>query len=58
MRNIQDLALAAREHAHNVANDINNTSTRVEYIRLTQLAIEADNIASDLERIADDSSNI
>ena len=52
MSNIQDLAVAAREHATNVANDIQKTSTRVEYIRLTQLAIEADRLATDIEALA------
>lgn len=52
MTELQQIATAAREHATNVANDINNTSTRIEYIRLTQLAIEADKIAKDLEALA------
>ena len=54
MSNIKDLAQAAREHATNVANDIKNTSTRIEYIRLTQLAIEADTLATELERVANE----
>lgn len=52
MSNLQELALAAREHANNVAADIVNASTRIEHIRLTQLAMEADRLATELERIA------
>lgn len=48
---IQEITVAAREHANNVANDINKTSTRIEYIRLTQLAFEADRLATALEEL-------
>lgn len=46
------LAAEARRHATNAQNDIRNASTRVEHLRLTALAIEADSIASRLETIA------
>jgi len=46
---LEVLAGAARRHANNAANDIRNASTRAEHIRLTQLAFEAEWIASTLE---------
>ena len=51
MSNLEDLALAAREHANNLQRDINNASSRIEHIRLTQLALEADRLATDIERL-------
>ena len=50
--NLQELALAAREHANNVTADIKNASSRLEHIRLTQLALEADRLATALEEAA------
>jgi hypothetical protein len=52
MRDMKEIATAARTHAHNLAADINNASTRIEHIRLTQLALEAERLADDIERIA------
>lgn len=49
------LCAIARSHANNLRSDINNASTRIEHIRLTTLAIEADNLASSLENIRDGS---
>lgn len=48
---MEELAKAAREHANNLQRDINNASTRVEHIRLTQLALEADRLAAEIERL-------
>lgn len=47
------LAAEARRHATNAQNDIRNASTRIEHLRLTALAIEADNIARRLETISE-----
>jgi hypothetical protein len=49
MSNLEEITKAARQHANNLAADINNASTRIEHIRLTQLALEADRIATALE---------
>lgn len=43
------IAAAARTHAENLAEDITHASTRIEHIRLTQLALEAERIALMLE---------
>lgn len=45
----QDLADLARQHANNMARDINNASTRIEHLRLTTLALEAERLAEVLE---------
>ena len=50
--NITEIAAAAREHAFNLSEDIGKTSSRVEYIRITQLAMEADRLAAALEQMA------
>lgn len=49
---MKELATAARNHASNLAADINNASTRIEHIRLTQLALEAERLADEIERLA------
>lgn len=49
MTDISELALQARILAENIANDITKTQSRAEYIRITQLAMEADRLASALE---------
>ncbi len=54
MSNLEEITKAAREHANNLQRDIANASTRIEHIRLTQLAFEADRLASDLERLTSD----
>lgn len=52
MNNLNDIAVAAREHAENLTEDINKTSSRVEYIRITQLAMEAARLAEAIEHLA------
>ena len=52
--NISDVEMAAslaRQHSDNVAADIANAQSRGEHIRLTQLAFEAERLATELERI-------
>lgn len=53
MRDMKEVAEAARVHAQNLAADISNASTRIEHIRLTQLALEAKQLADDLERLTE-----
>lgn len=55
---LNKLIIAAREHADNLQEDIVKTSTRVEYIRITQLALEADRLATALETYWDDAAII
>lgn len=50
---IKEITKLARDHAANLTNDINNASTRIEHIRLTTLAIEAHNLAAQLEELDD-----
>lgn len=45
----QEIADLARQHANNMARDINNASTRIEHLRLTTLALEAERLAEVLE---------
>lgn len=54
MIDITDAAEAARELATKLANDISNTQSRGEYIRITQFAMEADRIATALESMTDE----
>lgn len=49
MINIEDLVEAARVHRNNLLADINNASNRLEHVRLTALAQEADNLLTKLE---------
>lgn len=48
---LQQIATDARQHANNVAADIANASHRLEHIRLTQLALEADRLATAIENL-------
>lgn len=52
MRDMKTLATAARQLASNIRADISNASTRLEHIRLTQLALEAEELATDMEQLA------
>lgn len=52
------LTASARLHANNLRSDINNATTRVEHIRLTTLAIEAETLAATLESIRNESNNV
>jgi hypothetical protein len=45
----QELAAAARAHADHARADITNASHRQEHIRLTRLAVEAEQLALALE---------
>ena len=44
-----EIVTAAREHALNLREDIGKSSTRVEHIRLTQLALEAERLQEAIE---------
>lgn len=46
-----EVMMAAREHAENLSEDIGKASTRVEHIRLTQLALEAQRLAEAMEAL-------
>lgn len=46
---LTQIAELARQHADNLARDINNASTRIEHLRLTTLAFEAERLAELLE---------
>lgn len=52
MTDIEFIIKAAREHYANVTADIQNASTRVEHLRLTALAQEAENLVTELENFA------
>lgn len=42
----------ARQHSDNLTRDIKNASTRIEHLRLTTLALEAERLADELETAA------
>lgn len=46
------LAEMARQHSDNLTRDIKNASTRIEHLRLTTLALEAERLAEELELFA------
>lgn len=46
-----EVVAAARQHAANLTADIANASTRIEHIRITQLALEAQRLAEALEAL-------
>jgi len=46
--NLEDLTIAARDHADSLQNDIEQCSTREEHIRITARANEAEAIAQAL----------
>lgn len=52
MSNIEFIVEAARNHYANVTADIQNASTRLEHMRLTALAQEAENLVTELENFA------
>lgn len=52
MTDIDFIIRAARDHFANVTADIQNASTRVEHMRLTALAQEAENLVVELENFA------
>jgi hypothetical protein len=52
MSDLQAAASAARTHAKNLADDIRNATTRIEHIRLSRLATEAEALADMIEKIA------
>jgi hypothetical protein len=52
MINIEDLVAAARTHRDNITADINNASNRLEHVRLTALAQEAENLLTELENFS------
>jgi hypothetical protein len=45
---LQEIVEAARAHLENLIADINNASTRLEHVRLTALAQEAENLYTEL----------
>lgn len=51
MSELEQMASAARDHASNVSAEISLAMTRQEHIRLTRLAIEAENLAVRLETL-------
>lgn len=52
MINIETIIEAARVHRDNLLADINNAANRLEHVRLTALAQEADNLLTELENFA------
>lgn len=48
---LRDAASAARTHANSVSQDIGNATTRIEHMRITRLAIEANQLAERLEKM-------
>lgn len=52
MINIEAIIEAARTHRNNITADIDNASTRLEHIRLTALAQEAENLLIELENFS------
>jgi hypothetical protein len=52
MTDLTEATRRAQEHATNLQQDINNASTRIEHIRLTQLALEAQRLVQLLETLS------
>jgi len=52
MTDLLEVTRRAQEHADNLQRDINNASTRIEHIRLTQLALEAHRLVELLQSLA------
>jgi hypothetical protein len=48
---LRDLALLAREHADRLVSDLELTTSRVEHVRLTARANEAENLAGQLQQL-------
>ena len=46
---LQEIARLARVHSDNLKADIDNAANRIEHLRLTRLAMEADHLATALE---------
>ena len=52
MTDLLEITRRAQEHATNLQRDIANASTRIEHIRLTQLALEAQRLVELLQELA------
>lgn len=50
---LNEIATAAKEHAVHARADILNAQTRLEHIRLTGLAVEAEQLATRLQNMLD-----
>lgn len=51
----EEISQEAKQLADNISNDIKNASTRIEHIRLTQLALEAKRLSEKIDRLLLDS---
>ena len=51
----EEISREAKQLADNLSNDIKNASTRIEHIRLTQLALEAQRLSEKIDRLLLDS---
>lgn len=51
----EEISQEAKQLAENISNDIKNASTRIEHIRLTQLALEAKRLSEKIDRLLLDS---
>lgn len=47
----EEISQEAKQLAENISNDIKNASTRIEHIRLTQLALEAKRLSEKIDRL-------
>lgn len=53
----EEISREAKELADNISKDIKNASTRIEHIRLTQLALEAQRLSDKIDRVLLDKPN-
>jgi len=51
MPELEEVTASARVHADNLSRDIKNATTRLEHVRLTQLAFEANRLVELLEAL-------
>ena len=56
--NLHALAATARIHANNLHADIANQQDRVHHINSSRLAVEAANLAAQLEALAEETAHV
>jgi hypothetical protein len=50
----EEISQEAKQLAENLSKDIKNASTRIEHIRLTQLALEAQRLSEKIDKLLED----
>ena len=53
----EEISQEAKQLAENLSKDIKNASTRIEHIRLTQLALEAQRLSEKIDKLLNETDD-